>query len=499
MNELTASSAVRAQGPDPRRRAKVAALVSTGVFMASLDLFIVNVAFPDIAKSFHGSSLGGLSWVLNAYAIVFAAALVPAGRWFDRVGRKRGFLGGVALFGVASAICAAAPSLEVLVAARVLQAIGAAMLLPTSLGLLLPEYPPEGRAQAVALWSAVGGIAAAAGPPVGGLLVELSWRWVFLVNVPIALGAVLIGRSLLVERRDPEPGPTPDLLGAGLLAGSVALLTWGIVEAPDHGWLGTRTLGAAIAAVVLAVAFVARSARHAAPVVPPVIIRRPTFAFASGASLLFYVAFSAMLLNGVLVLSELWGWSTLAAGFGLVPGPATAALIASRGGVLAARFGQRRLAIAGPIVFAVGGMIPALSVTSDPAYLTAFLPGMIIGGAGVGLVLPSMAGAAFGGLPPQLMSTGIAVFSVARQVGSALGVALLVAVLGDLATGGSDAARHGYLLQSGMGVLAAIVALGIRVGAPAPSASTELGAEAIAEELAPVPVALPISEPEPVR
>ncbi len=445
-----------------RRRRRVAALVSTGVFMASLDLFIVNIAFPGIAADFPGHSLSGLSWVLNAYAIVFAAALVPAGRWFDRVGRRRGFLIGVALFGLASALCAAAPSLEVLVAARVAQATGAALLMPTSLGLLLPEYPPQRRAEAVALWSAVGGVAAAAGPPVGGLLVELDWRWVFLVNVPIALAAVVVGRGLLVERRDPEPGPAPDVLGAALLAVAVAALTWAIVEAPDHGWGGTRTVAGFIAAVVLAIAFVGRSARHRAPVVPVAIIARRSFSAASAASLAFYVAFAAMLLNGVLVLSEVWGWTTLEAGFGLMPGPAMAALVASRGAVFGARFGQRAVAAAGALLFGAGQLLVWATLQEDGGYLTSFLPGMLIGGFGVGLVLPSMAGAAFGGLPPALLSTGIAVFSVARQVGSALGVALLVAVLGDLSDGGVSAARDGYLLMAGIALGAAALSLLIR-------------------------------------
>lgn len=476
------------EGPSvgsPRRRRQVAALVSTGVFMASLDLFIVNIAFPQIASEFAGSSLGAQSWVLSAYAIVFAAALVPAGRWFDRLGRRRGFLMGVGMFGLASALCAAAPSLEILVAARVLQAIGAAMLLPTSLGLLLPEYPPERRAAAVALWSAVGGVAAAAGPPVGGVLVQLDWRWVFLVNVPIAVAALLAGRRILVERRDPAPGPAPDVLGAALLAAAVAVLTWAIVEAPEHGWLAPRSAGGFAAALVLAAAFVARSGRHRAPVVPPAIVRRRSFAAASSASLLFFVAFAAMLLNGVLVLSEVWGWSTLEAGFGLMPGPAMAALVAARGASLGARFGQRALAVAGSLTFAAGQLLLWSQLEADPNYLGAFLPGMLIGGAGVGLVLPSMAGAAFGGLPPTLLSTGIAVFSVARQVGSALGVALLVAVLGDLAGGGAAAARDGYLMQAGIAALAGIVAVAIRVDAPAPAP------EAAAEELAPLPVGLP--------
>lgn len=455
---------------DPRRPLKVAALVSTGVFMASLDLFIVNVAFPAIGADYRGSSLAALSWVLNAYAIVFAAALVPAGRWFDRVGRRRGFLAGVGIFGVASAICAAAPTLEVLVAARVLQAIGAALLVPTSLGLLLPEFPPERRAQAVALWSAVGGVAAAAGPPLGGLLVELSWRWVFLVNVPIAIGALLIGRRLLVERRDAQPAPAPDVLGAALLAGAVGLLVWGIVEAPDHGWLGTRTVGSLAGAVVLAALFVARSRRHPSPVVPPAVIERRSFLFATSASLLFYVAFAAMLLNGVLVLSGAWGWSTLQTGFGLIPGPAMAAVMASRGGVLAERFGQRAVAVAGSLLFGAGQAVMWVSLEAEPNYVASFLPGMLIGGFGVGLVLPSMAGAAFSELPPALLSTGIAVFSVARQVGSALGVAVLVAVIGDLSASGVDGARDGYAMQVVVAAAAAVVALGI--GSPASAAES---------------------------
>src|ERR671928_2004393 len=157
---------------------KVLIVVSTAVFMASLDLFIVNIAFPDIERDFGGTSLSSLSWILNAYAIVFAALLVPAGRWADAVGRKRGFLLGLSLFTLASAACAAAPSVGVLIAARVAQAAGAAVLVPTSLALLLPEFPPERRQVAVGIWAAVGGAAAAAGPLAGGLLTQASWRWV---------------------------------------------------------------------------------------------------------------------------------------------------------------------------------------------------------------------------------------------------------------------------------------------------------------------------------
>src|SRR4051812_17150085 len=211
-------------GAGMSQRARVATVVCVGVFMASLDLFIVNIAFPDLRADFPATSLAGLSWVLNAYAIVFAALLVPAGRWADRAGRKRAFLGGLAVFTLASAACAAAPSVGVLVAARVVQAAGAALLMPASLGLLLPEFPPEKRGLAIGLWAAVGGTAAAAGPVIGGLLVELSWRWVFLVNLPVGIGAIVAGARVLREIREGEAAPRPDVLGAGLLTAAVATL-----------------------------------------------------------------------------------------------------------------------------------------------------------------------------------------------------------------------------------------------------------------------------------
>jgi MFS family permease len=211
-----------------QRRWQVLTLVSVATFVASLDLFIVNIAFPDIERDFHGTSLASLSWILNAYAIVFAALLVPAGRWADRAGRKRAFLLGLALFTASSAACAAAPSVGFLIGARVLQATGAALLMPTSLALLLPEFPPERRQVAVGIWAAVGGAAAAAGPLAGGLLTQASWRWVFLVNVPIGMVAIAAGLRTLRETREAN-AIRGDMLGAVLLTAGVAALTLAIV------------------------------------------------------------------------------------------------------------------------------------------------------------------------------------------------------------------------------------------------------------------------------
>ena len=189
------------------------AVIAVGAFMAQLDLFIVNIAFPAIEQSFPGSTPSSLSWVLNAYAIVFAACLVPAGRLADLLGRRRTFQLGLIVFAVASAACALAPTLAVLVAARAGQAVGAALLIPTSLGLLLHAFPPARRAGAIGAWVAVGAVAAAGGPGLGGLLVEVSWKLIFLVNIPLAIAALIGSWLVLDEVRHPEEGGLPDLPG----------------------------------------------------------------------------------------------------------------------------------------------------------------------------------------------------------------------------------------------------------------------------------------------
>jgi EmrB/QacA subfamily drug resistance transporter len=447
---------------------KILILCSVGLFMASLDLFIVNIAFPDLAKSFPGATLPDLSWILNAYAIVFAALLVPAGRIADRVGRKRVFIIGLLVFSVSSALCAAAPSVETLVGARILQAVGAAMLIPTTLGLILPAFPPEQRTVAIGIWSAVSGVAAALGPPVGGILVQISWHWIFLVTVPIGLLAAVVGVRLLDEVREPEDG-RPDLLGAGFLAIGIGVLTLGIVKGQEWGWADPRTLGSFVAAIGLVAAFALRSARHHSPVIELPLLRIRSFAFANLSTLVFFAGFGAMLLSGVLLLTEVWGYSELRAGFALSPGPLMAAITAVLSSRFATRVGLRPVSVAGSLVFAAGFGLMLLTVHPDSSYATTFLPSFVIGGAGVGLTLGTLPAAATASLPPNRFATGSAVFGMARQLGSAIGVAVLVALL-DASTGGDlfSGIQRGWWFALGTGVAAAAIAAAIGpVGAEA--------------------------------
>src|SRR4051812_23130165 len=235
-----------------QRKWQILLVTSVAVFMSFLDVTIVNIAFPDIRASFADTSLAGLSWILNAYNIVFAALLVPAGRLADRTGRRRTFLAGMATFIGASVAAGLAPTVEVLVAARVVQAAGAAALVPTSLALLLPEFPLRQRATATGIRGAMGAIAAALGPSLGGTLVDAAgWRWVFFVNLAIGLPALIPARRLLRESREPNPGPIPDMVGVALLVAGVALLSLGIVQGQSWGWGGDRVVGAHGAGVVL--------------------------------------------------------------------------------------------------------------------------------------------------------------------------------------------------------------------------------------------------------
>ncbi len=405
-------------------------IVCAGVVLASLDLFIVNVALPDMARDLGAQNLGDLSWVLNGYAIVYAALLIPFGRLAERHSRQHGFLAGVAIFTLASAACGAATSVPMLVAFRLVQAAGAALLTPTSLGLVLATSTPERRHGAVRAWTAVGGVAAALGPVVGGVLVAASWRWVFLVNVPVGVAALVFGWRLLPN----VPGqnvPRPDALGALLITAGVAMLTLGLVKGDSWGWGSTTTVAVLASAVIVLALFVVHSMRHSNPLVDRALFRVRAFSGASLVAMLFSIAFGAMLLSIVLWEQDVWHWSALQTGLAIAPGPLMVPLFSFLvAGRLIARFGPGPVIGVGSTIFAAGIAWWALAVGLQPDYVGDILGGMLLTGIGVGLTLPTLMATAASSLPPHAFATGSAVVNTLRQIGLAIGVALLIALLG---------------------------------------------------------------------
>ncbi len=437
--------------------------VCAGVVLASLDLFVVNVALPQIARDLHQHSLGTLSWVLNAYAIVYAAALVVLGRLSEGHRRENGFLLGLVVFTAASAACGAAPDLTTLVVFRILQALGAALLTPTSLGLVLATTAPERRHRAVRTWTAVGGLAAAVGPAVGGLLVAESWRLVFYVNVPIGLLAAAV-----TWRRLPQvPGHAvtrPDGLGALCVTTGTAVLTLGLVEGNAWGWTSAGTVGALGGGLLLLAAFVVRCLGATSPLIDPALFRGRAFNGASVVAVLFSVAFGAMLFSRVLWCQDEWGWSALHTGLAIAPGPLMVpACTFFLAGPIIQRFGPGPTIAAGATLFAAGAAWWALAIGTAPDYVGGMLGGMLLTGAGVGFAMPTFMATGAASLPTHAFATGAAVLNMFRQLGLAFGVALLVAVLGTPRglLGAIAAYRLGWWVTAGTSVLAALASLAV--------------------------------------
>jgi EmrB/QacA subfamily drug resistance transporter len=462
-------SAVGAKGT--ARFAAVFAVVAAGIAMVNLDLFIVNVALPSIGRAFGGADLASLSWVLNAYAIVFAALLVPAGRAADLIGRRAAFLVGVIVFALASAACAAAPDVWLLVVARIVQAAGGALLMPASLGLLLAAAPPDKRTGAIRGWTSVGGAAAALGPVIGGALVAANWRWVFLVNIPIAAVALLASVRVLPRTDNSKKragagtnagdAVRPDTVGAALFTIAIGALALALVKADEWGWTSARVLGSIAVAAVLLALFVRRSARHPAPVIEPHLIRLPAFSTATAANVVFGTAFGAMLLMVALWCQDVWGWSALRTGLGVAPGPLLVPFFAVGAGPLARRIGPGPVAALGCAIYAAGCVFWRFNLSLVPDYPRHMLPGMLMTGTGVGLALPTLVSAAVSAVPPHRFATGSGVVTMARQVGIVLGVAILVTVLGHPSGGGAAlrAFQHATVVIAAIAFTAGLASL----------------------------------------
>lgn len=414
------------------RSQRLAVAVLTGAaFLASLDLFIVNVAFDEIGRDFGTASLGRLSWILNAYAVVYAALLVPMGRLTDRYGRRSGFVAGLIVFTAASLACGFAPGVWWLVAARVVQAVGAAAMTPASLGLLLATLPPERRAAGARLFAITGAVAAAFGPAVGGGLVQISWQAAFWINVPLGILLVIATLKVVPDVRHNQDAPRPDLLGGVILAVAIAALVLGIVQGNDWGWTSAGVLGSWVVAAAGAGIFGWLITHHRAPVIDPALLKVPSFAWANVAQLTFNIAFGVGLLSRILWMQEHWDYSALRTGLAVALGPAVVPITS----ILVTRWLPRVapgvLIAIGTTLFAVSGVWQTLSTGTSPAYVADMLGPWILGGIGVGFALPQMMAAATSALPPHQTATGSGVVNMGRQVGLVLGTSIMVGILGD--------------------------------------------------------------------
>ena len=448
---------------DGGHRKSAIAIACAGAFVAFLDTTIVNIAFPDIAASFSGSGRDALSWVLDGYFVVIAALLVPAGGLADRFGHRRVFLLGMAGFTAASLLCAAAPSLPLLIAFRVVQGVAAAMIAPASLAIVLDSFPLERRSAGVGLWGAAAAAAAAIGPTLGGALVELSdWRLVFLVNLPLGAAVLLAGRTRLPRPRRLD-SRLPDLPGAAMLALSLAAVTLGIVEGNDWGWTSAGTLGAFAISLVLMAAVVVRSRTHPRPIVEPALFADSSFRIGNLGTLLFAAAFFSLILGNVLFLTGIWGYTVLQAGAATLPGPALSTVVAGPAGKLADRFGHRAVVVPGTVVFAAGVMV-LRSAGAEPDWLGLWLPGACLTGIGIGLAFPTLGSAAVRDVPDDRFATASAVNAAFRQIGAVLGTAILVAIVGEPA--GLSAALHvsddAYLFSVFAALAAGVVTMALR-------------------------------------
>ncbi|MEV6973059.1 MFS transporter [Kitasatospora sp. NPDC093806] len=438
-----------------RRRWTVLAVCALSLFLVGLDTTIVNVGLPAIGR---GLAVGthGLEWIVDAYTVVLASLLISAGALADRFGRRRVFQCGLVVFGLASLACALAPSLGVLVAARALQGVGASMLSPVALAIVVSAMPdPRERARAIGVWASVFGLSMAAGPVTGGALVAaFGWRSVFWVNLPVVLVAVVLSVLFVPESRAPRARRL-DLPGQLLLTAAVCATVAVLIEGPRIGWAAAPALAgyAVVAATTAAFALVER--RRAEPLMDLGLFRRPVFGTAVLGAVAVFVALTVSLLLTTFQLQHARGWTPLAAGAATLPMALGATVCAPLSGALTSRFGPRRpLLLAGGFT-AAGGVLCLVGRAELPVVLLAYL----LLGVGFGFANAPITNTAVSGLPADRAGVAGAITSTARQVGSAVGVAVAGGLVAGVAPDGlAVAARPGWLVVTACGLFLLLVA-----------------------------------------
>lgn len=445
-------------GLDARRRWGILAICCTSLFVVGLDTTIVNVALPAIGEGF-GVGTVGLEWIVNAYTLVLASLLISSGALADRFGRRRIFQIGLVVFGVASIVCALAPSVGVLIAARIAQGVGGSMLSPVALAIVVNVMTdPKERAKAIGVWAAVFGLSMAAGPIVGGVLIEsFGWRSVFWINVPV-IAVVLMLTAVFVPQSRAEQPRRLDLPGQVLLmvvvGGSVALL----IEGPRIGWLASGAIAGYVAVAAALAAFVRVESRKSEPLMDPSLFRHRPFTAAVLGAIVVFVALNATLLLGTFYLQQAREMTPAAAGAMTLPMAAAATICAPLSGILVGRFGARLpLLIAGSFT-ALGGLclVSLDNSTGTSTLLVAYL----FLGIGFGFSNAPITNTAVNGLPRSQAGLAGGITSSARQFGAALGVALAGGMIaGSAQSDIAEASRAGWILVVACGLVVLVIAL----------------------------------------
>jgi len=437
----------------------VLAATVAGSGLAALDATVVNVALARIGEDFD-AQFSALQWISNAYTLTLAAFILLGGVLGDRYGRRRVFLLGVVWFALASALCAISPDESVLIAARALQGIGGALLTPGSLAIISATFDAKDRSRAIGAWSGLGGIAAAIGPFLGGWLVSINWRLVFLVNLPVAVAIVLVTMRHVPETRDDDVAATPsrlDIPGAACVVVALTGITYALTAAGQRGW-DLAVVSAGVVGLAAGVLFVILERRTAAPLIRLDMFADRVFAATNVVTVFVYAALSIFFFLLVLQLQLVSGWSPLAAGTSLLPITISMLLLSARFGALAARVGPRPLMTLGALLAAAGFAL-ALRVGPDTSYLTDVLPAALLLGLGLACTVAPLTAAVLGAAPTHLAGAASGINNATARSAGLLAIAVVPTVAGLSGAGVMDAAAfdrgYGIAMWIGVGLLLA--------------------------------------------
>ena len=403
------------------------AAVAFGLFMIMLDNTVVNVALPSIQRDLE-TGLSELEWVVNGYALTFGVLMLTGGKLADLLGRRRIFITGLAIFTLASLACGLATSAEFLIGARVVQGVGAAMMNPATLSIIVATFPPRQRGMAIGIWAGVSAMALAIGPLLGGLLTEhVDWSWVFFVNIPVGILGIVVARLVISESRDTSAEQRLDL--PGLLASGIALfaLTYGLIEANKHGWTSPLILSLFAIAAVGLVVFVLLERHQRVPMLDLSLFRNPTFAGANAVMLLVGLAMFGIFLFVTLYLQNVLRYSPTEAGATFLPMTILIVIFAPIAGRLSDHIGSRWLMAGGLVLISLSLLLDTRFTASSSFW--DILPPLVLGGIGMGFAMTPTTAAAMGSVPVDKAGVGSAVLNSMRQVGGSLGIAVLGAII----------------------------------------------------------------------